>query len=93
MMPLTRQWIGELGLESSFTIVGERDDIPELLRRIDLLVMPSLHEGIPQIGLQALACGAPVLASDVGGLPTIIQDGVTGTLVASHDPADWAASI
>ncbi|MBI1840378.1 MAG: glycosyltransferase family 4 protein [Verrucomicrobia bacterium] len=93
MIPLSRQWVGELGLEASFTFLGEREDIPELLRRIDLLVMPSLHEGIPQVGLQALACGAPLVASNVGGLPSIIQDGVTGALVSSREPEAWASAI
>jgi glycosyltransferase involved in cell wall biosynthesis len=63
------------------TMLGHREDVPELLRALDILVIPSTkHEGVPQIGLQALACKTPVIGSDVGGTPEIIRQGETGRI-------------
>lgn len=93
MRELIGRKIHELGLDDWVTLTGEREDIPEVLRSLQLLVMPSLHEGIPQVGLQALASGTPVVASDIGGLPSIIRPGHTGRLVPSQDPAALASAI
>ncbi len=82
-----------LGLEDSVTFMGHRDDVPAVLRGLDLLVMPSLHEGIPQTVLQALATKTPVVASEVGGLPSVIRDGVTGRLVPPGDAGALAGAI
>ncbi len=93
MLEATRRRVQELGLQSEVTFTDEREDIPEILRSLSLLVMPSLHEGIPQVGLQALACGTPVVGSDVGGIPSIIRPGETGRLVPTEDPAALASRI
>jgi glycosyltransferase involved in cell wall biosynthesis len=73
---------------------GHREDIPDVLRSLDLLVIASTrHEGVPQIGLQALACQTPVVGSDCGGIPEIIRDGVTGRIVPAGDAAALARRI
>jgi glycosyltransferase involved in cell wall biosynthesis len=72
---------------------GHREDVPEVLRALDLLAIPSLTEGIPQIGLQALACETPVIGSNVGGIPEIIRHAETGRLVPPGDPPALAAAI
>ena len=73
---------------------GHRDDIPEVLRALDVLLIPSVkHEGVPQIGMQALAAETPVIGSAVGGIPEIIRDGQTGRIVPPEDPAALAAAI
>ena len=60
-------------------MAGHREDVPEVLRALDVLVIASTrHEGVPQIGLQALATKTPVVGSDVGGTPEIIRQGETG---------------
>jgi glycosyltransferase involved in cell wall biosynthesis len=82
-----------LQLESLFTFVGQRDDVPAILRSLSILVIPSLHEGIPQTALQALATKTPVVASNVGGIPSVIRDGETGRLVPPGDPAALALAI
>ena len=59
-------------------MTGHVENVHEVLQDMDLLVIPSTdHEGIPQIGLQSLACGTPVIGSNVGGIPEIIKDKIT----------------
>ena len=59
-----------------------------------MLVIPSTqHEGVPQIGLQALACQTPVVGSDCGGIPEIIRDGETGRIFPAGDAGALARNI
>lgn len=88
-----RQLVEELALGNSVTFLGERSDVPRLLRSLDVIVMPSMHEGIPQVGMQALACGTPLVASDVGGLPSIVRHGETGLLVKPGDVEGLAVAL
>lgn len=83
----------ELGLSKRVLFVGQRDDVPAILRALDVLAIPSLHEAIPQVGLQALATKTPVVASNVGGLPSIIRPGETGHLCVPNDPGSLASAI
>lgn len=87
------QRVGELGLSKRVLFVGQRDDVPDILRTLDVLAIPSLHEAIPQVGLQALATKTPVVASNVGGIPSIIRPGKTGRLCTSNDAASLAAAL
>ena len=66
---------------------------PALLRTFDMFVLPSLSEGISNTILEAMASGLPVIATDVGGNPEIVEDGVTGTLVAPSKPSQLADAI
>ncbi|PAW89322.1 MAG: hypothetical protein B9S33_03245 [Pedosphaera sp. Tous-C6FEB] len=81
------------GAESHVTLTGHREDVPELLRTLQVMVIPSLHEGIPQIGLQALACQTPVVGSDSGGIPEIIRAGETGRIFPAGDAGALARTI
>ena len=83
----------ELGLSKCVLFVGQRDDVPAILRALDVLSIPSLHEAIPQVGLQALATKTPVVASNVGGIPSIIRPGETGRLCVPGDAASLAAAL
>jgi glycosyltransferase involved in cell wall biosynthesis len=87
------QCMHERGLASHVAFVGERDDVPAILRGLDVLAIPSLHEAIPQVGLQALATKTPVVASNVGGIPSIIRPGETGRLCLPGDAASLAAAL
>jgi glycosyltransferase involved in cell wall biosynthesis len=87
------QRVQELHLTERVTWTGHREDIPEVLRALDVLVLPSLHEGIPQIGLQALAVGTPVIGSDAGGIPSIVQPGETGRVFPAGDAEALATTI
>ena len=76
------------------TLLGHRTDVPQILASLDILVLPSFaHEGIPQIILQAQAMGRAVVATTVGGIPEVIEDGVTGLLIAPRDPSALAEKI
>src|SRR5206468_251537 len=65
-----------------------------VLRALSVLVIPSTdHEGVPQIGLQALATKTPVIGSDVGGIPEIIRPGETGRIFPARDAFSLARAI
>jgi sugar transferase (PEP-CTERM/EpsH1 system associated) len=72
---------------------GERGDIPEIMRGLDAFVLPSLAEGISNTILEAMASGLPIVATDVGGNRELIEEGVTGRLVAPADPYRLADAI
>ena len=69
------------------------EDIPVWMNACDLLVLPSLSEGRPNVVLEAQACGLPVIATRVGGTPELIEDGVDGILVEAGDSCALAESI
>lgn len=83
----------EAGLEDRVWLPGARDDVPDLLRAMDLFVLPSLAEGICNTVLEALACGVPVIATAVGGNRELVVPGVCGRLVPPDDPDALAAEI
>ena len=92
-LPNVQAKVREWRLEDCVTFTGPREDVPAVLRALSVLVIPSLHEGIPQTGLQALATKTPVVASNVGGLPSIIRHGATGRLVAPGDATALAQAL
>lgn len=82
------------GVTDIVTLAGHREDVPAVLRALDVLAIPSTrHEGIPQIGLQALATQTAIVGSNVGGIPEIVQDGKTGRIFPTGDPEKFAAAI
>jgi N-acetyl-alpha-D-glucosaminyl L-malate synthase BshA len=70
--------LSEYGLEDDVLFLGEQDDPVALLSISDLFLLPSIQESFGLAALEAMACGVPVVASRVGGLPEIIEDGITG---------------
>jgi len=83
----------ELGIESSVVFTGFRDDIPRLLQLFDLFIMPSLAEGLGTSLLDAMAVGVPVIASNVGGIPEVVDNELTGFLVPPCEPSALAQAI
>ena len=81
------------GMEGLALLPGSRDDIPEQLRMMDVFVLGSLREGISNTVLEAMASGLPVIASDTGGNPELIEDGINGALVEPGDRDALAEAI
>lgn len=73
--------IETLGLEASVYLLGKRKDIPQLLSRADIVVLPSLQDNLPYSIIEAQSAGKPVVASGVGGIVEMIRDGIDGFLV------------
>lgn len=84
-----------LSLETVVTFAGTKDEagVAEALRYADLLVVPSLSEGLPVVIMEALASGVSVVASAVDGIPELVRDGETGRLVPPSDPRALADGI
>ncbi|MDI6780493.1 MAG: glycosyltransferase [bacterium] len=83
----------ELGLSEHILFPGVRNDVAEILSAMDLFIISSLTEGICNAILEAMSCGLPVIATDVGGNPEIVLDGKTGLLVALSDMVGFVAAI
>jgi glycosyltransferase involved in cell wall biosynthesis len=84
--------IRRLGVDG-VDLVGERDDVPEMLAASDVFVLPTLSEGLPMSALEAMAAGLPVVAAAVGGVPELVDDGETGLLVPPGRPDALAAAL
>ena len=80
--------IRDLGLQSEVDLVGRLEDgrVREELQQADVFVLSSLSEGISNAALEAMACGLPVVSTQVGGMAEAIEDGVEGFLVPPWDP-------
>ena len=87
------QTIRERGLEECVTLAGTRKDIADLLAASDVFLMSSISEGIPLTVIEAMAARRPVVATAVGGLPELIDHGVTGFLAPSGNDAALAGSL
>jgi sugar transferase (PEP-CTERM/EpsH1 system associated) len=81
------------GMAELAWLPGKRDDIAQLMRAMDVFVLPSLAEGASNTILEAMASGLPVVATAVGGNPDLVQSGWTGTLVPARNPELLADAI
>ena len=72
---------------------GQRADVARLLGALDIFVLPSLREALPIAVMEAMAMGLPVVATRVGGIPEVVEDGMTGCLVPPGDEAALAAAL
>ncbi|MBS0346635.1 MAG: TIGR03088 family PEP-CTERM/XrtA system glycosyltransferase [Proteobacteria bacterium] len=80
-------------LDGSVWMAGERSDVPEIMRGLDVFVLPSQAEGISNTLLEAMASGLPVVATAVGGNPELVVDHQTGLLVPPRDPERMAQAF
>jgi len=87
------EMLAAAGVASQAWLPGRRDDIPELMRALDLFILPSLAEGICNTILEAMASGLPVIATSVGGNPDLIRPGESGSLVPPGASGTLAAAL
>ena len=85
--------VDSLGLPQAVTFLGERADARQIIGALDVLVLPSLTEGLPNVVLEAFAYKTPVVATAVGGVPELVIDGETGWLVPLRNPHALAQAI
>lgn len=82
-----------VGADVVFRPPMPRDELARWFAAADLVAMPSRSESFGLVAVEAQACGTPVVASAVGGLRSVVHDGVSGRLVRGHDPAVWADAL
>lgn len=85
--------IAHLGIGNAVRLLGQRNDVPRLLRALDVFVLSSREEGLGTSILDAMACGVPVVATSAGGIPEMVRDGETGLLAPVGDAAALAAAL
>jgi sugar transferase (PEP-CTERM/EpsH1 system associated) len=91
--PALEQLAGELGIGDVTALPGFRDDVPAELQALSVFTLPSLNEGISNTILEAMACGLPVVATNVGGNPELVTDDETGFLIPVQDPETLAERL
>lgn len=82
-----------LALGDTVHFAGTRQDVPALLRAMTVFVLSSRHEGMPVAVLEAMACGVPVVTTDVGGIGELVRDGETARIVPPGDPQALADAL
>ena len=85
--------IGQLGLQDHALLLGEQSEVPALMEAADLVVLPSLREGLSNVVLEAMALGRAVLSTPVGGIPQAIDNGRHGVLVEPTDTDALALAL
>jgi glycosyltransferase involved in cell wall biosynthesis len=87
--------LGRYNLQGKVKLVGwiPHQDLPDYLVSLKLLVIPSYNEGLPNVMLEAMACGTPVLASSVASIPDVVKDKETGFLIQDNSPARLSDAI
>ena len=75
----------ELGIKNNVVFTGFRRDLPKIYSDLDVVVLSSINEGTPVSIIEAMASGKPLVSTNVGGVPSLVKDGITGFLVKSGD--------
>jgi glycosyltransferase involved in cell wall biosynthesis len=91
--PAIERQIAALGLSEDVQLLGNRDDVPALLRSARCLLLTSDYEGCPLTVIEAMAAGLPVIATSVGGVPELVKHGETGLLAPAGDAAGLAGAL
>jgi len=93
LRPDIEELVKEKGLDRNIRFLGLRQDIPELLAACDIFILSSDWEGVPMTILEAMAAGRPVIATAVGGVAELVEDGKTGLLVPPQNAQALAAAM
>jgi glycosyltransferase involved in cell wall biosynthesis len=88
-----RDQITRLGLDGKVILLGEQESVPDLIRAVDVVLVPSWAEPFGRVVLEAMAMRTPVISTDIGGPPEIIVDGENGLLAPPYEPAPWADAV
>lgn len=81
------------GTNNIVSFLGHKDDIQRHIQNLDALLMTSNHEGLPMVLLEAMALRVPIIAHNIGGIPSLLDHGTCGILIGSQDPADYARAV
>jgi len=90
--PRIERLLRSLNLTDFITLAGQQDDISPYYGIADVFLLPSLSEGCPNVLLEAMAAGVPVVATEVGGIPEVVTNGKDAILVKKRDPAGLASA-
>jgi glycosyltransferase involved in cell wall biosynthesis len=93
LRPQLEERIGRLGLENIVRLLGQRSDVPRLLRTFDAFALSSEQEGLGTSILDAMVCGLPIVATASGGIPEMVRHEETGLLSLPHDSSALAVNI
>src|SRR4029079_17890481 len=93
LRPAVEARIRELGIEKHITLLGWQQNMPEVYRNLDVVVLTSLWEGLPCVFSEAMACELPIVATNVDGAREAILDGENGYLHQPHDIDGMAQSV
>ncbi|MBN1526077.1 MAG: glycosyltransferase family 4 protein [Candidatus Omnitrophica bacterium] len=88
-----KSFSNSIGLEDCVRFLGWRDDLAVLYKALDVVALTSLNEGTPLALIEAMACSRPVIATDVGGVGDIVEDGANGILVKKNDLGGFVAGL
>ena len=88
-----RSKVKELGIENRVTFTGYRIDIPQIMAALDIVLMPAEDEPFGRVVVEGMCMGKPVIGTGSGGVPEVVEDGVSGLLVPPRDPRALAAAI
>ena len=88
-----RAKVSELGIEDRVTFTGYRTDIPKIIAALDIVLMPAEDEPFARVVLEGMCMGRPVIGTRSGGVPEVIEDGISGLLVPPRDPRALAGAI
>lgn len=93
LLAALRAQADQAGIADACWFPGARSDVADILRGFDMFVLSSIAEGTPGSALEAMACGLPVVGTRVGGIPEVVDEGVTGLLVPPSDPGALAGAL
>jgi glycosyltransferase involved in cell wall biosynthesis len=91
--PKMRDYASQLGIGHLVHFTGSREDVPDMMKSMDVLVVPSLNEGFGRVILEANAVGVPAIGANAAGIPEVIEDGRTGLLVPPEDADGLAVAV